>query len=95
VLLCYITCLNNAQAQKIANYLLQKKLCACVNIFTDVQSLYLWPAGSNNVATDWEVVLVVKTLVSKYQDLEKAVVEQHSYEVPCILAFSITVGSKK
>jgi len=73
----YITCKNKAEAKKIANQLLKKKLIACANIFP-IDSLYKW---KGKLQTDKEAVLLVKTT----KNIEKEVKKLHSYECPCII----------
>lgn len=40
--LVYITCKDNEEAKKIGKTLVESKLCACVNIINQMQSLYIW-----------------------------------------------------
>ncbi|MBW2977689.1 divalent-cation tolerance protein CutA [Candidatus Woesearchaeota archaeon] len=81
MILTYITCKNKAQAKKIANVLLRKKLIACANIFP-IDSLYKW---KGKLQSDKEVVLLAKTNNKKINAVEKEVKKLHSYKIPCIL----------
>ncbi len=42
-----------------------------------------------------EVVLIAKTIESKYQDLEAEVVKVHTYNTPCIFSIPVTHVNKK
>jgi periplasmic divalent cation tolerance protein len=42
-----------------------------------------------------ETVLILKTIESKFQKLEKLISENHTYETPCILKLDISKGNKK
>ncbi len=94
MILVYITCATLKQAKQIGTYLMQKRLCACVNIFPEMLPMVFWPPKSNSIATDKEVVLIVKTVESKYKALEKEVEKIHTYDVPCIFSIPVTHVSK-
>jgi periplasmic divalent cation tolerance protein len=82
----YITCKNKAEAKKIANALLKKKLIACANIFP-VDSLYKWKGKLNS---DKEAVLLAKT----NKDIAKEVKKLHSYECPCIIKINAAANKE-
>lgn len=85
MILIYITNPNQKIAEKIARYLLTKKLIACANTFS-VNSIYRW---KGKVQKDREVVLLVKTQEKMWPKIKKEVVKIHPYEIPCILKFKI------
>lgn len=96
VLLVYITCESIEQAKSIGKHLLTKKLCACVNIFPEMQPMCFWPPNSGVLTEGKEVVLIAKTIESKYQELEDEVHKiQPSYDVPCVIAIPTAHVSKK
>jgi periplasmic divalent cation tolerance protein len=67
---------------KIAKMLVEKKLAACVNIIS-VQSIYRW---KEKVESERENLLVIKTKISRIEQLKIAVKDIHPYEVPeCII----------
>jgi periplasmic divalent cation tolerance protein len=76
-------------ADKLAKLLLAEKLCACVNILPQVESLYLW---DNKLEEITEVSMLIKTTKDCYQELEKAIKENHPYDVPEIIALDIAAG---
>jgi len=86
LILVYITCGSFEEAKKIGNHLMDKKLCACTNIFPEMRPMFYWPPKSGKLNEGTEAVLIAKTIESKYSALEKEVQEIHSYEVPCIIA---------
>jgi periplasmic divalent cation tolerance protein len=86
-----ITVPNLAAAEKVSQSLLDSHLAACVNIVPQVVSLYWWQGA---VQQDGELLLVVKTRASLFQDrLVPAVQAVHPYEVPEIIALPILMGS--
>ena len=95
MILIYVTCDCIDEAKKIGKHLMQKKLCTCVNIFPEMQPMFLWPPKSGIIDESKEIVLIIKTLDSKWDEIESEILKIHSYETPCI--FSIPVGrvSKK
>jgi periplasmic divalent cation tolerance protein len=95
LLLVYLTCQSVEQAKEIGKHLMDKRLAACVNIIPEMQSLVFWPPKVNIIEEGKEVVLIVKTLESKYQELEVEVQKVHSDEVPCIIAIPTARVSKK
>lgn len=95
LLLVYITCESTEQAKKIGVHLMKKRLCACINIFPKMQSVFFWPPKTKTIEESKETVLIVKTIEDKYEKLEEEVQKVHSYEVPCIIAIPTKSVSKK
>jgi len=90
-LLVLVTTANKQEAEKIANHLLNDKLIACANIFGPVTSLFQW---SGNVDRAEEYLTFMKSKKDLFERLTEAVKTIHSYEVPEILAFQVTDGSR-
>jgi len=53
----YITCANIKEAKKISSILVRKKLIACANIFSDIQSVFFFFFKVN---FSKEVIILVK-----------------------------------
>lgn len=87
VVLC--TCPERADAERIAHLVVDRRIAACVNILPGVSSIYRW---QGRVDTADEVLMVIKTSRSRYASLEDAIVTSHPYEVPEIVALTISVG---
>ncbi len=86
LLLVYTTWESVEQAKKAGKYLLEKRLCGCVNIFPEMQPIFWWPPKENKLDGSKEVVMILKTLKRKYEELEKEIYKIHSYDTPCIIA---------
>ncbi|MFC2074832.1 divalent-cation tolerance protein CutA [Bdellovibrionota bacterium] len=86
MILVYVTCENEAEAKKIGKHLLEKRLCACVNILPQMHSLYYWPPKANKIEESNEAVLLIKSVKENYEAIEKEVIEIHSYETPVIFS---------
>ncbi len=78
----YTTVENNVNAFHIVNSLLKKKLIACANIISNVQSSYIW---NDEICTESEVIIIFKTKKSLVKKTVKELKKIHSYEIPCIL----------
>ena len=90
--LTYITTKNEEEALILANLAVKKNLAACGNIIPNMKSIYKW---QNKLQNDKETLLILKTNSNKYPLLEKLILEEHSYEVPCILKVPISDGNKE
>ena len=88
-LLVYCTCPDDETTNELAEMLVSKQLAACVNIISGIQSVYAW---QGQVQSDDEALLLIKTTTAAYNELEKVIREQHPYELPEIIAVSITTG---
>ncbi len=84
--LLFLTCANKEEAQKIAKILLEKKLIVCAKLI-DVKSQFLWKGSLDNAE---EVLLIMESHESRFNDVEKAVRELHSYEQFVLVGFPIT-----
>lgn len=79
------------EAINLANILLSKKLVACVQI-GEIQSLYHWKGQFEN---EHEYILTMKSKETLYNEIEKTIKANHSYEVAEIVALPILKGSKE
>jgi periplasmic divalent cation tolerance protein len=85
-----VTCGNSAEAEAIANELLQERLVACVNIAGRIRSLFHW---QGTVARESESLLLMKTQRGRFEQLSRRVKELHSYQVPEVIAMPVIVGN--
>lgn len=67
------------KARALAYALVERRLAACVNIVDRLHSVYRWQGA---VETADELLLVIKTIASRVEPLEKAIRELHSYALP-------------
>ena len=91
-LIVFCTVPDQSTALSISKTLVTEQLAACCNILPGVRSVYMW---DGQLCDDTELLLVIKTRQSAYQDLEKRVVELHPYDVPEVLAITINSGFKQ
>ena len=82
----YVVCQDEAEAKKISEKLLKKKLCACTNIIDGILSMYLW---QNKVQSSEETILLIKAISENVEEIKAVILENHSYEIPCIFSFDV------
>ena len=88
-----VTCANRAEARRIAQSVVQKRLAACVNILqSPVESIYRW---KGKVESAREVLLIVKTTAKRLAPLEREVKRLHTYETPEFIVLPIVAGSRE
>ena len=85
----FITAGSKEEAEKISRGLVESKLAFCVSTLPKVQSTYYW---EGEIHVDKEFLLIVKTRQDQYEALETWVKNNHSYEVPEIIALPIEQG---
>lgn len=83
------TCPDQDTANLIANTLVDRGLAACVNILPGVRSIYRW---QDKRETAEEVLLIAKSLIDVYAQLQQSILEFHPYELPEIIAVPIAGG---
>ena len=79
---------NREAADRIAEALVSRRLAACVQI-ADIASTYMW---NGEVTKDAECLLLIKTAAHLYKQVEAAILEMHSYEVPEIIQLPVVQG---
>ncbi|WP_312490577.1 divalent-cation tolerance protein CutA [Sphingomonas sp.] len=75
---------DNAAA--IAQALIEQRLAACVQV-TPIESWYRWEGAVQHAP---ELMLTIKTVQSRFNELCRAVAALHDYDVPEIVAVPIT-----
>jgi periplasmic divalent cation tolerance protein len=84
--LLYTTYPSIVEAEQVGRALVERRLCACVNIFPGMVSLYWW---QGNIDRGEEVVMIIKTRASLAEPVRAAVKQLHSYSTPAILVLPI------
>ena len=85
VILVIVT-IPKEQAESMANSLLQERVCACVNIVDGVTSFFWWQGKIDQAS---ESLLLIKTKDILFPKLQTMIKNNHPYETPEIIAFSI------
>jgi periplasmic divalent cation tolerance protein len=85
------TCGDHETAERIAHRLVEQRLAACVNILPGMRSIYRW---QDAVASETEVLMIIKTTASLIEQVQSTLTSLHSYEIPEFLVLPISGGSK-
>jgi periplasmic divalent cation tolerance protein len=93
VIVVLVTCKSRAEASRVVNSLVEKRLAACGNILQQsVTSIYRW---KGRIERAREVLVILKSTREAFAALEKEVERLHSYNVPEIIALPISAGSRR
>ncbi len=76
---------NSEEAEIIARKIIEAKLAACVQVLPPMKSFYFW---NDDIQADSEYLLLIKTLTENFDELEKFIKTNHSYDVPEIVALA-------
>ncbi len=86
-IIAVLTTIDSAErARAMAAALVERRLAACVQI-SEIDSVHAWQGAIQN---DREYRIVAKTLASRYAEVEAAIRELHSYDLPAIYAVDLT-----
>ena len=86
-----MTAASQDEASRIAEMLVGARLAACVQILPEIESVYRW---QGEVQREKEILLLAKTVASRFDELESKVRAMHSYETPEIIALPIAATSE-
>jgi periplasmic divalent cation tolerance protein len=89
-LLVLSTAGSQAEAARIAEELLERRLVACVNVIGRIQSFYRW---EDKLQRAEEYLMLIKTVRAREEQVRAAIRELHSYELPEMISISIDDGS--
>lgn len=81
---------NREEANKIIEILLEKRLVSCCQL-SSITSSYHWKGEIEH--TD-ELLLQMKTKKRLFKEVERVILENHSYETPQLIAYDIVDGYK-
>jgi|SRR5215472_9268037 len=83
---------SEEEARKIAHALVDRKLAACVNIVSQIESIYRWQSKVES-ASEW--LLVIKTQARAFERVRALIEELHSYELPECVMLEVGEGAKE
>jgi periplasmic divalent cation tolerance protein len=89
VLLVITNLPDESAAQKLAHQLVEARAAACVNQLAPCTSTYRW---KDKIETVNEIPLLIKTTQAAYPRMEQLIRAAHPYELPEIIAVSVTAG---
>lgn len=86
----YCTASTEEEGETLAKILVEKKLAACVNVFSPIRSFFYWEGQAQE---EEEVICIGKTRQSLLPALIQTITDHHSYEVPCVVTWSLEHGN--
>jgi periplasmic divalent cation tolerance protein len=81
---------SEAQAEALAQQIVQARLGACVQV-QGIKSFYMWQGEAHQ---EREYLLTIKTRSALYPQLQAFIRTHHSYETPEIVQLPITTGAQ-
>jgi len=81
---------NREEANKISEILLKERLVSCCQL-SNITSSYQW---KGKIEHEEEFLLQMKSKKELFKDIEKVVLENHSYETPQLISYEIIDGYK-
>ena len=84
--LIYTTYPSIVEAETAGRALVERRLCACVNILPGMISHYRWQGALERAE---EVVMIIKTRASLFEQVRSAVKQMHAYATPAIVAIPV------
>ena len=82
----YTTYPSVVEAEQAGRKLVERRLCACVNILPGMISFYWW---QGKIDRGDEVVMIIKTRAALAEPVRAAVKQMHSYATPAILVLPV------
>ena len=89
ILVVMVTAANQEEAARIADQAVRSHQAACATTIPTVHSMYWW---EGKLVNDREAMVLLKTTAGKFQALQDTIQKMHSYEVPEIIAISVSEG---
>jgi periplasmic divalent cation tolerance protein len=90
IVLLFLTCANEKEADTIVVSLLKKKLIACAKRFP-ISSAFRW---KGKIESGREVLLLMETVEEKFAAIEREIGTLHSYETFVLLSVPVNRASK-
>ncbi len=88
---CIVLCTvpDTDTGNRLAALLVEAGHAACVNLVPGLTSTYRW---QGKLQQDRESLLIIKTRRDRFDAVQKALLAQHPYELPEIIAVPISAG---
>ena len=86
-----VTMPADGEALRFATTLIEDRLAACVNVQSEMQSVYRW---QGQIEQGFERQIVIKTTADLVPRLRERVKSLHPYDVPEFLVVPVTGGSE-
>jgi periplasmic divalent cation tolerance protein len=81
---------SEEEARKMARYLVEHQLAACVNFIPRMESIYRW---QGKIESSHEYLMLIKTSADQFPAVRDTISKLHSYELPECIAIAVEDGS--
>ncbi len=88
--LVYVTTKDAEEAAMIGRTLVEERLVACANVIDGLRSIYRWEGA---LCDESEALALMKTTVSRVDQVIDRTKELHSYDCPCVVTVPIQEGN--
>ena len=85
-----VTASSAHEAEQLGKLAVSSGLAACANVVNSILSIFRW---DNKVTVENECLIIIKTTLDRFSELETVIRGHHSYSVPEIIALPIIRGS--
>jgi periplasmic divalent cation tolerance protein len=75
----WTTVSKEQDAHDLCNQLVEERLIACAQVSQPIQSIYQW---NGEVKTEKEIIITLKFSGEKVEEVTKAIVDKHPYDLP-------------
>ena len=88
----YTTFADIKNAKRFGKKIIEKRLGACVNIISNVLSIYRW---EGSIEEELEILVWLKTRENLVPKVEAMLKDMHSYDTPAFVVYKIHTGSEE
>ena len=90
MIISYIACKDEKEANKIAMTLLNEKIVACVNTFP-VKAMYYW---KGKLEKEKETIMIAKSTQKNAAKVMSETKKLHSSDIPCIIQWKTKANNE-
>ena len=85
------SCSNENTADALSEKIIESRLAGCIKMLPVKSSFYMWEGKLMKAS---EVLIVIKTLKDKVEQLERFIIENHEYEIPEVIVIPVMKVNK-
>ena len=86
----FVTAATAEEAERLGRIIVESRLAACANVLDGIRSIFRW---ENKINVENECLMLIKTTLEQYPELEAVIRRHHSYTIPEIIALPVIAGS--
>jgi periplasmic divalent cation tolerance protein len=90
MIISYIACKDEKEANKIATTLIKNRIAACVNTFP-VKAMYMW---KGKLEKEKETIMITTSTQKNAAKVVSETKKIHSYDIPCIIQWKTKANNE-